>query len=325
MKISNETKVGLLTVVALTILILGFNFLKGNNVFDRGKKIYAVFESIGSLETSNDVKVKGNSIGKVYAKRFTDKNATGILVTINLTSDINIPFNSVASIVSPLAGTPYIAIDLGDAQQYLTNGDTIQTKLNNGPFGDITSQVTSTLETLRPAIDSLKFVLGDLHRVFDTRAKNNIHVILDNLNAASLSLERMINPETSVLARSLSNVESITANIRKNNDSITSIISNANIAAGKLANLDIQSTIDSLQTVVLQIKSTVAKMNSKDGSLGLLLNDKQLYDNLQKAALGLEILIDDIRVHPKHYVNISIFGKKDKGNYLTSPAKKDTL
>ena len=105
MKISNETKVGVLTIVALTLLILGFNFLKGSSVFNKRKKIFAVFTEVGSLEKSNDVKIKGNSIGKVYDKEFTDNNASGILITINLTSNVNIPKNSVASIASPIAAS----------------------------------------------------------------------------------------------------------------------------------------------------------------------------------------------------------------------------
>src|SRR5215467_677712 len=105
MKISNEMKVGLLTIVALTLLILGFNFLKGNNLFQKGRKVYAVFDEVGSLEKSNDVKIKGNSIGKVYDKDFTDKNAQGIVVTINITSEVNIPSNSVCFISSPLTGS----------------------------------------------------------------------------------------------------------------------------------------------------------------------------------------------------------------------------
>src|SRR5215831_15601888 len=111
MNISNETKVGVLTVFALTILILGYNFLKGKDILKKNKKIYAVFSEIGSLEKSNDVKLKGNPIGKVYDIRFTDENADSILVVINLTAGVRIPASAVASITSPLAGTAYIVVD----------------------------------------------------------------------------------------------------------------------------------------------------------------------------------------------------------------------
>jgi phospholipid/cholesterol/gamma-HCH transport system substrate-binding protein len=325
MKISNETKVGLLTIVAITLLILGFNFLKGKNVFNRSKKIYAVFNEVGSLEKSNDVKIKGNSIGKVYEKSFTDENASGILITINLTSDVNIPQNSVAFIASPIAGTPYINIQLGDANTYLKNGDTVQTKLTGGILGDLTSQVSPTLEKARTAIDSLTMVLGSVNDVFDPNTKNNLRSIVASLLRSSTSLERLLNAETGMLARTIGNLNEVTGNLKTNNDTINSILHNVNTTTQELANLDLQRTLDSVQLTVSQVREVVSKINNNNGTLGLLMNDTKLYDNLRNVALGLEILIDDIKVHPKRYVNISVFAKKDKNGYLTSPVKKDTL
>ena len=325
MKISNETKVGLLTIVALTLLILGFNFLKGNNVFQRNRKIYAVFSEVGSLEKSNDVKIKGNSIGKVYDKDFTDKNASGIVITINLTSDVNIPANSIANISSPIAGTPYINIQLGDAGTYLKNGDTIQTKLAGGLLGDLTSQVTPTLDKARTAIDSLTVVLGSVNRLFDPSTKNNIQGIINHLLVSSASLEALLNTETGLLAKTIANLNGVTANLKQNNDTVNSILHNVNTTTQQMASLNFQKTLDSVQATVNQLNNVVYKFNHNDGTLGLLMNDRRLYDNLRNTALGLEILIDDIKVHPKRYVNISVFSKKDKGDYLTSPGKKDTL
>jgi phospholipid/cholesterol/gamma-HCH transport system substrate-binding protein len=325
MKISNETKVGLLTIVAVTLLILGFNFLKGKNVFNKSKKVYAIFNEVGSLEKSNDVKIKGNSIGKVYDKDFADKNANGILVTINLTSDVNIPDNSVALIASPIAGTPYINIQMGDSRTYLRNGDTIQTKLAGGLLGDLTSQVSPTLEKARTAIDSLTMVLGSVNNVFDPTTKNNVRGIVASLLRSSASLERLLNVETGLLARTIGNLNEVTVNLKSNNDTINSILHNVNTTTQGLANLNLQRTLDSLQSTVNQLNEVAYKVNNNKGTLGLLMNDTELYDNLRNTALGLEILIDDIRAHPKRYVNISVFGKKDKGDYLTSPTKKDTL
>jgi len=325
MKISNETKVGVLTIVALTLLILGFNFLKGNSVFNKRKKIYAVFSEVGSLEKSNDVKIKGNSIGKVYDKEFTDNNASGILITINLTSDVNIPKNSVASIASPIAGTPYINIQRGDSGSYLKNGDTIQTRLAGGILGDLTSQVNPTLEKARTAIDSLTTVLGSVNRLFDPTTKGNIQGIINNLLVSSASLKQLLDTETGLLAKTVANLNAVTGNLKNNNDTVSSILHNVNSATEKFANLNLNRTVDSLQSTINQLNDAVYKINHNNGTLGLLMNDSRLYDNLRNLALGLEILVDDIKVHPKRYVNISVFAKKDKGDYLTSPAKKDTV
>jgi phospholipid/cholesterol/gamma-HCH transport system substrate-binding protein len=325
MKISNEMKVGVLTIVALTLLILGFNFLKGNNVFNKSKKVYAVFNEVGSLEKSNDVKIKGNSIGKVYEKEFTDKNASGILVTINVTTDINIPSNSVAYISSPLTGSPYINIQLGNSTSYLKNGDTVETKLTGGLLGDLTSQVSPTLEKARTAIDSLTIVLGSVNKLFDPGTKNNVQGIIKNLLISSASLEKLLDTETGLLAKTVTNLNEVTGNFKGNNDTINSILHNVNTTTQQLANLNIKQTLDSVQSTVSQLNAVMYKINHNNGTLGLLMNDSKLYDHLRNTSLGLEILIDDIKAHPKRYVNISVFGKKDKSGYLTSPLQKDTI
>lgn len=325
MKISNETKVGVLTIVAITLLIFGFNFLKGNNVLHKSKKIYAVFSEVGSLEKSNDVKIKGNSIGKVYEKDFTDNNASGILITINLTSTVNIPKNSIAKIASPIGGTPYVSIQLGDSSVYLKNGDTIETKLAGGILGDLTSQVNPTLEKARTAIDTLTTVLASVNKLFDPSTKGNIQGIINNLLVSSASLKQLLDVETGLLAKTVVNLNEVTGNLKTNNDTITSILHNVNTTTQNLAALNLGRTLDSLQSTVNQINNVVYKFNHNNGTLGLLMNDRQLYDNLRNTALAMEILIDDIKVHPKRYVNVSVFGKKDKGDYLTSPAKKDTV
>src|SRR6266498_5222579 len=310
MKISNETKVGLLTIVALTLLILGFNFLKGNNVFNKSKKVYAIFNEVGSLEKSNDVKIKGNAIGKVYDKKFTDKNASGILVTIHLTTDINIPSNSVAYISSPLTGSPYINIQLGNATSYLKTGDTIETILRGGLLGDLTSQVSPTLEKARTAIDSLTMVLGTVNKLFEPGTKNNIQGIIKNLLVSSASLEKLLDIETGLLAKTVVNLNDVTGNLKNNNDTINTILHNINTTTQQLANLNLQQTLDSVQSTVSQLNAVIYKVNHNTGTLGLLMNDPKLYEHLRNTSLGLEILIDDIKAHPKRYVNFSVFGKK---------------
>ena len=323
MKISNETRVGVLTVVALTILILGYNFLKGKNFFEKSKKIYAAFSTIGTLETSNDVKVKGKTIGKVYDTKFSDDSASAIVVTINLTTKIKIPRNSVAFIQSPITGSPYITILFGDATVYMKDGDTLTTKVSD-IFSDITSQVNPTLEKARTAIDSLTTVLGSINKFLDPTTKNNIHTVIANLVRSSASLQQLLSTENGMLAHSLANMNDVTANLKRNNDTITDILHNTKVVSAKLADLDLQKVLDSLQEATNGLKEVAYKINHNDGTLGKLMNERTLYDNLQKTILGLEILIDDIRVHPKRYVNISIFGKKDKGDYLTSPGPKDS-
>ncbi|HEV7782318.1 MAG TPA: MlaD family protein [Chitinophagaceae bacterium] len=325
MKISNETKVGILTITALTILIIGFNFLKGKNLFSKSKKIYAVFSDLGTLEKSNEVKINGLPIGSVADKKELDKDVSGIIVTINLTRDVNIPRNSVAFISSGLVGASFIVIEKGNSTEYLKIGDTLRTRVDNGILGDVKAQLNPTLAKVRDVLDSLKSTLSGANAIFSFENKRNIMQTMENLNRASSSLNSLLNSETGPLGRTLNNAADLTAELKKNTENINATIGNAKIASEKLAKLELQPTIDSFNTMLSQMKATVAKIASKDGTLGALINDRTLYNKLNDAILAVEILVDDLRLNPKRYVNLSIFGRKDKTGPITSPAPKDTL
>src|ERR1700681_4199105 len=127
MKITNETKIGALTSIAIVLLILGFNFLKGKDLFENRKKIYAVFKNVEGLELSNAVTIKGLEVGNIYGINAMDKDLDGILVTISMKKDVNIPRNSTAVINSGLINSANIIIQKGDATDYVQDGDTIKT------------------------------------------------------------------------------------------------------------------------------------------------------------------------------------------------------
>lgn len=325
MKIRNETKVGLLTVVALAMLILGFNFLKGKDLFNRTTKIYAIFDKLGPLEKSNLVKINGVSIGTVYEIEPTDKNISSVKVTISLTRDVNIPSNSVAYISAGLVGSSSIIVEKGNATTYLGDGDQLKTRQDNGLFGDISSEISPTLVKIRGSLDSLNVVFSNINKLFDAGTKNNLQQTIANFNRASGSLVSMLDSENGPLAGSLRNVNSITDNLRKNNDSITVVIRNARQFSERLAQLELQRTMDTLEAAMTDLKGAINKISSNEGTLGALINDRQLYNKLNDAVLSAEILLDDLRMHPKRYVNFSIFGRKDRGGALTSPSPKDSL
>jgi phospholipid/cholesterol/gamma-HCH transport system substrate-binding protein len=327
MKISNETKVGVLTIAALVVLITGFNFLKGKDIFNRSKRIYAVFDRLGALAKSNDVKINGLTIGTVYDMEETDKNVTGIRVTINLTKNINIPVNSIAYISAPLAGlgSSVVLIEKGDATTYLKDGDQLNTRVDEGLFGGLASEVSPTLMKIRNTLDSLNRVFGNINKLFDAGAKDNLKDAFANLSKATNSLTKLLDPKTSELSNVLRNASSFTDNLKKNNDSITAVISNAKQFTEKLSKLNLEQTMNTLESAISQLKTTIAKLSSNDGTLGALINDKKLYNKMNDVVLSAEILLDDLRAHPKRYVNISLFGKKDKGGALTSPSIKDSL
>ena len=325
MKISNETKVGILTIVALTLLIVGFNFLKGKNIFSDEKHLYAVFSDLGSLRKSNEVKMKGLPVGTIYDYTEIDKNLSGIIVTITMKRDVNIPKDSKATIESELLGTTYLNISQGTSGEFLKDGDTLVTDRTTSFLGDVKAQINPTLTRVRDVIDSLKMVLGGLNNLFEKDTKGNIQEIIRNLKESSISLNKLLNAESGALAATLENANSVSANLKKNNDSITATISSIKRLADKFSNLEVQPTFDSLQASIIEFKNILSRFNTNEGTLGLLMKDRSLYDQLNKLALGLEILIDDIRVNPKRYTGNIIFNRKDKSGPLTSPAKKDSV
>jgi phospholipid/cholesterol/gamma-HCH transport system substrate-binding protein len=332
MKINNETKVGILAIVAILALVLGFNFLKGKSLFSKTPVIYAVFKQLGSLQKSNEVKINGLPVGTVYNYLPTDKEVNSIIVEIHLNREINIPANSIAFIDGALVGSSYISIEKGNANTYLKSGDTITTRLDAGLMSDIKTQLTPTITRVNETLDSLKFAIGAINSILDPTTNNNLQTLIAHLTLSAGHMQQLLNAQSGALAQSLNNLNSVTGNLAKNNDAISSSIRNIEVTTSNLANAPIQQTlaglegaITDLRATIGELKGTVARVNSKDGTLGALLNDKKLYDQLNKTALGLEILLDDVRMHPKRYVNISVFGGKSKPEPLTSPTLKDTL
>jgi phospholipid/cholesterol/gamma-HCH transport system substrate-binding protein len=304
---------------------LGFNFLKGKNLFTNEKHLFAVFGELGSLKKSNEVKINGLPVGSVYDYTEIDKELSGIIVTITLKRDVNIPKNSIATIESELLGSTYINISKGDQKEYLKDRDTLVTNRASSLLGDVKAQLNPILGKVRDAIDSMKMVLSGVNNIFEKDTKGNIQEIISNLKDATVSLKTLVNTENGALAGTLKNTNSITENLKKNNDSITATISSIKKTADKFSSLEVQPTIDSLQTSIIELRKILSKLSSNEGTLGMLMNDKKLYDKLNEVLLSVEILFDDLRLHPKRYTGNIIFNRKDKTGPLTSPSKKDTL
>ena len=298
MKISNETKVGALTVLALALLFIGFNYLKGRDVFSNSKKIYAVFTDLGSLEKSNEVKINGLPVGTVYDKEEKDKDVSAIVVTIQLTRDINIPKNSVAYISSSLVGSSFIVIERGNSKEMLQDEDTITTRLETGILGDVKAQLDPTISSVRNILDSLKKTLGGINQLLDNENQNNLKQTIANLNTASSSLSTLLNSETGALARTLNNAEDFTTTLKENNQTITATLQNTKKITEQLASIPLKNTVDSLDQLISSLKTSLQTLNSGGGTLGALMNDRKLYDQLQQTVLSAEILMDDLRAHP---------------------------
>lgn len=326
MKISNETKVGALTAVAITLLILGFNFLKGKTLFKTGNFIYAKYTDTKGIMVSNGVFINGFQVGSVYDIENADKNLSAIVVAIKLKDNYNIPANSIASIKENPLGNASITIALGDAATYVKSGDTILTASNAGLLGDVMNKLGPVGDQIKATVGSLDAVLKNINTIFDPATKNNLQEVIANINkttaslvVSSASIQAMLNQQTGAITASMNNVNSFTKNLADNNDKVTRMLGNVEKTTENLSKADIDGTIAQLKNSIETLNTILGKMSSTDGSLGKLLNDKALYDNLTNTVRSANILMDDLRVHPKRYVNISVFGKKDKTGPLMAP------
>lgn len=325
MKISNETKVGAIAVVVITVLILGFNFLKGNRLFSKSTVIFGKYDNINGLTPSNPILINGLQVGSVE-KISADKNMRELVVSFTITRDINIPKNSIALIVPNPLSTTRVEIKLGDSKEFLKNNDYILTDANSGLLDDVMKRVDPVLFEVKNAVRTLDTLLSTINKVVDKKAKENISNTLDNINRISASmlistasLEMLLNNQTGALAKTLNNVNAITGNLASNNEKINGVISNLDKTTANFSRLDLQKTLSILDTTINEFRSLAAKLNNEKGTLGLMLNDPSLYRNLASTGNKLNLLLDDIRVNPKRYVSISVFGKKQNVEPLMLP------
>lgn len=325
MKISNETKVGVLTALAITLLVLGFSFLKGKTFFAKNRTLFAKYTNVQGLANSNPVMINGLQVGTVFSIT-TDKNMKVILVNMNLTKEVNIPTNSIAYIKPNPLGTTSIEIKLGDAQTYIPKNDTIATEKSAGIFTEAMRKIDPILLEVTNAVQSVDSVLKNVNKVIDPDAKNNIQATLRNLTkisanlmVSSASLQELLNTQTGALAKSMNNVNSFTGNLAANNDKFNQIMNNLDKTTSNLSKLDLEKTLNTINTTISELKSSIAKLNGTNGTAGLLLNDTRLYNNLTATANKLNLLIDDLKTNPKRYISFSVFGKKYKGTELTIP------
>jgi phospholipid/cholesterol/gamma-HCH transport system substrate-binding protein len=244
---------------------------------------------------------------------------SGIVVTITLTKDLNIPRNSVATLSSELLSSTAVNIFLGNGNNYMQEGDTLRTERSLGLTDKLQKSIDPAITNINKTLLSLDDVLQKLNTILDPNTRNNLQGIIANLAVSSHSLEQLLNTETGMLAKSINNLQTITAGFAKNGPKIDSTFSNLQVATDKLAKAKIDAAIESMTHTMNRLEAAIGHIDSKDGTIGLLLNDRQLYDEVRRTNRSLTILLDDLRINPKRYINISLFGPKDKKGPLKAP------
>jgi phospholipid/cholesterol/gamma-HCH transport system substrate-binding protein len=179
--------------------------------------------------------------------------------------------------------------------------------------------VDPVLATVKNTVDTLKILLSKVNNVFDNSTQNNLRSVIAHLNETSANLAVLLNSKNGALARTLANAETFTGNLNTNNENLNTAITNLKNTTQQLSEAQFKETIQNLNRTVAQLQTMLTKVNNGEGSLGLLVNDPKLYNSLQSTSRSLNTLLDDFKLHPKRYVSVSVFGKKDKTEPLKAP------
>ena len=310
MKISNETKVGILAAFAIAIFIIGYNFLKGNDVFTSENEYYAIYDKVDGLTVSKPVLVNGFQIGRVSALTLQPNGQ--ILAEFKIDPKYEIPTSTIAKLESTdLLGSKAVVFDLGMSKTYAASGDT----LNANVQVNIMDQMEPVQKKAQVVIARLDSILQSVNSILSPNFQKNVESSFNSISATLRSLEStsktvdgMVSIQSKRIDNILSNAESISSNLKNNNQQITSILSNFNQLSDGLAKSNFKQTLENADKAVSDLQLTINKINSGKGSVGMLLNDEQLYNNLNNASKNLDNLMIDLRANPKRYVSFSVFG-----------------
>jgi phospholipid/cholesterol/gamma-HCH transport system substrate-binding protein len=311
-KISNETKVGILATVAIVLLFIGYSFLKGNDVFSSDNTFYTTYTAVDGLTPSKPVLVNGYQIGRV-SKMILQADGK-IKTEFKIHSHYDIPKNTVARISSTdLLGSKAIVFEMGNSKELAKDGDFLTSGVQPNIM-DKVEPIQKRIETITIKLDSTLSVVNTvLDKQFQDDFKRSIHSIstsLKNVEGITKDVEGLVGDEKGRLNRIMANLESITSNFSQNGEKINAIMSNLNNITDKAARLDFEHTMNKVNAAVNDFQEITGKINSGKGSIGLLLNDEALYNNLNNASKEMDNLMKDVKEKPGKYIKLSIFGKK---------------
>lgn len=312
--ITKETKIGIFVAACLLAMFWGINFLKGKNIFSRNNTYYAVFKSIDGLENTNDVLINGFKVGLVENIEFHDVRSGKFLVTLLIGKEYEIPHNTVAKLVSSnIMGGKAIKLEVSPDSTYYQPGDTLPASIEIGLIDQLSYQMAPVKEKVENLIIELDNSLKILGEVFNEANREqlsqgvaNLNQSLYNIKQSTAALDTMLNSPNGQLRNIINNVESISANFKKSNGELSNIIHNVSSVSDSVARGNIAQTMHQLDTSLKELSSILLKINTGEGSLGKLVNNDSLYNNLASVSKSLDVLINDLKNNPKKYVNFSI-------------------
>ncbi len=334
MKISKEIKTGVITIAAIGLLVAGINFLKGNSFFGGDEVYYAYFPNSGGVPVAGSVMVNGVVVGKVVKIDLTNSKDSlkKVLITFNIQeNDFKIPIGSKleAGSIDLFNKGLILKINSDITHGFYKPGD----KMQGFVTVDITTQVKAYADPLvqkvQTALSSIDKMVNSLSAFWDTTATSEIKGSLKELQIAIHKLgnvagqvESLVGEEKVKFGRIMSNVESISLNLKKSNDEITAVIGNTRKITDDLVTADFKSVIGNASTTLKSLNGVLDKAQKGEGTLGKLIGDEKLYDELVNTNKELQNLVNDLQLHPERYIHFSLLGAKTKGVPLTSREEK---
>lgn len=296
---TKEVKIAFVAIAGVVVLFFGMNFLKGLNIFSSEDNYYVQFSDITGLSSSSPVYADGFKVGVVKDIIYDYTHTEGSKVLIGVDKQLRIPQGSSAEIVSDMLGNVKVNLLLANnPREKVAPGGLIKGMINDGAMGKLQDMVPA-VEKMLPKLDSIMTSLNAI--LADPAIRQSLHnvqTITDNLTTSTAQLNTLM----AGLNKNVPGMMAKANNVLDNTETLT-----ANLAA-----VDVASTMRQVDQTIANVQQLTAKLNSKEGSLGLLMNDTQLYDNLNSTMRNADSLVIDLRQHPKRYVHFSVFGRKDK-------------
>ena len=294
--ITKEVRIGIAGIIALCILVYGINYLKGINMFKPSSYFYVKFQNVNGLAKSSPVFADGVRVGIVRDIYYDYNQAENVIVEVELDTELRIPKGSSAELVSELMGGVRMNILLANnPREKYAVGDTIPGKLNNGMMESVAALMPQ-IEQMLPKLDSIMISLNNI--LYNQSIPATLHSVektAANLEVASGQLKVLMGRD----------IPQLTGKLNTIGDNFITI-------SGNLKEIDYAATFKEIEQTLANVKMVTEKLNSKDNTVGLLLNDPQFYNNLNATTANAASLLEDLKEHPKRYVHFSLFGKKDK-------------
>ena len=299
MKFSKEVQIGLVAIVGIVVLYFGLQFLKGLTIFSSDRSYCVKFADISGLSASSPVYANGYRVGVVEDIIYDYDNQSEIVAMIGLDNQMKLPKGSRAEIASDLLGNIKLELVLGpNPADLLSPGDTISGGLQKGAMAQAADMVPQ-IQAMLPKLDSILMNVNML--LADPALKNSLHHIenvTSNLTTTTNELHAMASTLNKEMPQMVKNADGMLAN--------------ANELTHSLNELDLANTMAKVNNTLQNVEQMTAKLNSNEGTLGLLMRDAELYNNLNSTMIHADSLMIDLKEHPKRYVHFSVWGKKDK-------------